>query len=261
MFQKHRVEVITFVVALSTSVSILGWMEYQKPHHGLLAYLQREAEVRNRHTGAVLVSGPTQQEAILTYLERVRRRRAEEQSWVEGAGPTPGFQGVGGRPRSRIGRKPGGRLAGADLRKIDFSGADLSGLSLRSAYCEDASFVGTHLNDARLEETIFTGANFRESLLNNANVSNADLSHAVLVDVQAHGGNFQGANFTGSDLSGGDFSGADLTGANFSDVVFSPQTNFTGANLTKAQHVSEALRLHAEKSGARFQSEAIVAVE
>lgn len=261
MFQKHRVEVITFTVAFTFSLLILGWMEYQKPNHGFLAHLQPKAEVRNRHTGEVLLSGATQRAALLDYMAWIRIRRAERERVSEGDGPMQIIQQAGEWRGSRSRRRPGGRLENADLRDADLSGADLSGIRLRSAYCEGADFQRAHLNDARLEGAVFDGANFREAMLSDADLSEANLSNAVLVNVLAQGGIFQGADFTGSDLSGGDFSGADLTNANLADVKFDPYTSFTGANLENARHVSESLRLHAEKSGARFQAEATGAAE
>jgi len=232
-------------------------MEYQKPNHGLLAYLQPKAEVRNRHTGEVLLSGSSKRAALIEYMEWIRTRRAEREAALrerieaEGGNTETNAQ-TADRRSLRYRGGPGGRLENADLRDLDLSGADLSGIRLRSAYCEGVDFQHARLNDAQLERTVFEGANFRDSMLTGANLSEANLSNAILVNVMAKGGDFQHADFTGSDLSGGDFSGADLSGANLANVAFNLSSNFSGAMMGNARNIAEPLRLHAEKSGAVF---------
>ncbi len=80
----------------------------------------------------------------------------------------------------------------------------------------------------------FSGPNanlslFRGKDLRGVNLSNADFSHSVPVDINFSGANLRGANFHTCFLSGSRFYQADLTGADFTDAYLEGE-NFNIAN-------------------------------
>jgi TIR domain/Pentapeptide repeats (8 copies) len=85
-----------------------------------------------------------------------------------------------------------GRFGDADLRDVNFSGADLTA-------SEFFSYCGSEIRPACL-----VGADF-----NSANLENADLSYADLSEAD-----FTGANLVGTNLSGAKLNRANLTHAN-----------------------------------------------
>ncbi|WP_434524140.1 pentapeptide repeat-containing protein [Photorhabdus asymbiotica] len=166
----------------------------------------------------------------------------------------------------------GSTLLGADLTNVrvdncNFSGCDLSKTDLTHVHGKNALFekciVGsdTNMPDAELPNAIFRGckssggqpvlnrlkapgANFSGALLPSVIMENADLSQANLVNVDLSGASLASCNFTGaimtlvnlqnttlqtSNFSQATLVGTDFTGANINHV------NFSGANLTNAR--------------------------
>ncbi|CAQ83290.1 MULTISPECIES: pentapeptide repeat-containing protein [Photorhabdus] len=166
----------------------------------------------------------------------------------------------------------GSTLLGADLTNVkvddcNFSGCDLSKTDLTDVHGKNALFekciVGsdTNMPGAELPNAIFRGckssggqpvlnrlkapgANFSGALLPSVIMENADLSQANLVNVDLSGASLASCNFTGaimtlvnlqnttlqtSNFSQATLVGTDFTGANINHV------NFSGANLTNAR--------------------------
>lgn len=109
--------------------------------------------------------------------------------------------------------KRGGRLAGLDLRGIDFSWMDLSHFTFR----------GSDLRGAKFCRTILSGVEF-----NDANMEGADLQGAVMemdgpigfVHANLRRANLRGAGFTDVNFECCDLRRADFTGARLHDVCF-----------------------------------------
>lgn len=104
-------------------------------------------------------------------------------------------------------------LAGANLERINWSGADLikanlANANLRGANLIGADLSGANLTDANLQEAMLSGAVLVGAYLSRANLRKAVLSGAVLKGAVLHDSNLQGANVVDAD-----FSAADLTGA------------------------------------------------
>ena len=147
-------------------------------------------------------------------------------------------------------------FSGADLRKMNFAGADLTG----------ANFEGADLTSADLAGAKLVGANFTDATLADADLTTADLTGAhfegtVLSSwfdkertygsqAMAHGADLSGAtlneatlNFAGCDLrsvtfgainlTGADFEGADLTSADLAGATLRG-VNLRNANMTDA---------------------------
>ena len=123
---------------------------------------------------------------------------------------------------------------GANLPRVDLSGADLSGAALRKA----------NLSDSDLSAADLSGADLSKVFLTKTNLSGADLSGADLCDAFLAKANLSGANLSGANLSGADFrkanleksnlSGADLSGANLSQVLYGEKAVFFEAKADSA---------------------------
>ena len=245
MFRKHRVEIITFAVALTVSASIFLAMELKKPDHGIFLHLKGRSEVRHRQTGEVLLEGKSKRQAVTEYLNWRRDVRS-------GPNSRPGRCGENtGRERSPMGTRY--RLEGADLNGVDFSDADLIGLRLRNAYCEEADFRGAFLMESRLDGTRLNGADFRGASIAHADLSGADLSGANLAGAVAQGVQLQNAILRGCDLSGADFAGANFRGADLAEATFDNRTYFGHAHLSEALNLSEGLRAQARRTRAKLE--------
>lgn len=102
-------------------------------------------------------------------------------------------------------------LCGANLNRVDFSGALLCKANLHEAHLSGANFYGANLSKADLILADLSGANLNRSSF--------------------HGANLRGANLNGSSLHGADLSGANLYG------VYIYETSFYGADLRGAKNV------------------------
>jgi len=107
--------------------------------------------------------------------------------------------------------EPGANLRDADLRNVDFSGAELSKANLIGADLNEANLRNVDLNGADLRDVDFSGADLRDADLSRADLSRADLSSAIL----------RGTNLSRADLSGADLSRANLSSAIFSEAILS----------------------------------------
>jgi uncharacterized protein YjbI with pentapeptide repeats len=101
-------------------------------------------------------------------------------------------------------------LSGADLTKLNLTGANLRG----------ADLSGATLSQANLTNTDLTGANLEGAVLNSANLSGASLT----------GANLKSASLENADLSYAGFISANLEAANLKDAKLQ-FTNFRGANF------------------------------
>ena len=139
-----------------------------------------------------------------------------------------------------------GRFPGADLRRVDFAGADLSGAILRAARLEGASFSGAKLHAAILDSAQLQGATFAKS-----DRFDGSFDVAEAPDVSLRGARLDDANFDSAQLRGATLVGAVLTGASFNN------TRLAGAALgsVRAEGTSfyEAKMQGAFLIGARLQ--------
>ncbi|MGP0058554.1 MAG: pentapeptide repeat-containing protein [Beijerinckiaceae bacterium] len=148
----------------------------------------------------------------------------------------------------------------ADLRQVDFTGADLSFASLQSAKLDKAQFgcatlqfgctqlQKADLSRAEMHRALLRGANMKGALLTfakldgalleGANMMGAVLDSAQLDDASMTSAQLQGASLNQADLRAADLSaagmdGASLIGANLTaTVLFYAQLQ--GADLTRA---------------------------
>lgn len=249
LLKKHKVEIITAIVALTISGTCLVWIELGKPNWGVLGYIIPERAIRHKDTGAVLRKGRTKRQAVESLLNRLYgRRRQENPGWAPEPGRGPRNGGYDTDDLDRwIARRES--LAGADLHGVNFANADLRWLHLRDADCDGATFHHAQIIDAKMEGATFRGADFDGAELGKSDFSRADLSGAKLTRVDLSGTVLRDAVLASSDISGSFFVEADCRGVDFGGVTFDGRTNFRGAQLQGARNMSSELRDHAVSTG------------
>lgn len=104
--------------------------------------------------------------------------------------------------------------AGFDLKGGNYTSWEFMGASLAKAKMASCCFKDADLSFVNMMKGDFNHCDFTNANLQNANLSNADLSYA---------------DFTGANLIGANLTGADLTGAKIDLVLFSEDTDFSGA--------------------------------
>ncbi|MEK0364858.1 MAG: pentapeptide repeat-containing protein [Nitrosopumilus sp.] len=173
-------------------------------------------------------------------------------------------------------------LTGADFSGSNISEADLTGADLTNAKLQKASLLGSILAYANLTGADFSGSNLSNADLTGADLTNAnlsetnlikaDMSNAIIKDVNFSNANMKGinlsennllgiylansilsgANFTGADLSGSNLSNADLTGADLTNANLKG-ADFSGANLSGAT-LENANLSNADLSGSNLSN-------
>jgi uncharacterized protein YjbI with pentapeptide repeats len=74
----------------------------------------------------------------------------------------------------------GANFSGADLQGAVFNGSDLAGANLHGVNLSNGITYLTNLSDANLSDAILTSAMMLKSIFRNANVTGADFSFALL---------------------------------------------------------------------------------
>ncbi len=124
----------------------------------------------------------------------------------------------------------GAWLPGANLSDTDLHGADLSGAQLGGADLSDADVQSANLV-APLDHANLAGANLSHADFSNpsqgyfatfadANLTDATLTHASLIDVALTGADLTGATLADDNLTGADLKGATVAGASFENVIW-----------------------------------------
>jgi uncharacterized protein YjbI with pentapeptide repeats len=138
----------------------------------------------------------------------------------------------------------GAVLDNADLRGADLTGAQLQRASLRFAQLQGQfpeaatqgapiGLTGANLMEAQLQGAYLMNAELREANLNFANLMGAFLWGAQLQGASLFWANLNGADLWGANLQAARLQGAHLAGADLTDSVLW-QTDFQDATLTLA---------------------------
>ena len=124
-------------------------------------------------------------------------------------------------------------FSGADLRNMNFGGANLVG----------ADFEGANLARANLKGAKLAGANFKGATLSGADLTSADLTGAAFEDTVLSSGPEWAANLSGATLDKAtlNFAGCNLSSVNFGAVNLAG-ADFEGANLARANLKGADLR-------------------
>ncbi|KAM3091003.1 pentapeptide repeat-containing protein [Phormidesmis sp. 146-12] len=126
----------------------------------------------------------------------------------------------------RLANLKGAKFDNALLNEADFREADLSKVNFHKANLDKANFSKVNLSKANLSQAILSEANFDSSSLEAAFLHTADLMNANLENA-----NLYKAVLAGAWLSGANFRGANLHEANLV-AVQARKADFTGAILT-----------------------------
>lgn len=145
-------------------------------------------------------------------------------------------------------RLAGAKLAGLDLRSLnfnrvdltgtDFTGADLADTWFYESEADTADFTDANLSEATfmqtsLDHAVFAGADATDARFRDADLTGADFTNAILVDGEFVRNVTSGAVFAGADLSGARMAVEDLVGVDFSNAIL-VGTNFAEADLEGA---------------------------
>jgi uncharacterized protein YjbI with pentapeptide repeats len=148
----------------------------------------------------------------------------------------------------------GQNLAGADLTGADFTQANLQGANLSGTRCYyltggfggsvdniTTTFKGANLSQSDLSNALLFEGDFTDTNLNGANLSKAKLSGAKLSGAKLTQANLIEARFGSADLEGANLTSANLTKAEFGSAKLN-RANFTQANLTQSDFGGYDLR-------------------
>jgi hypothetical protein len=105
-------------------------------------------------------------------------------------------------------------LRGQDLDLLDLTGADLSGAQLT-----DADLIGSNLASTPTRPSLLI-----RTKLTRADLSDADLTRAIVFNAELEGANLEGANLTDAILVGVDLERANLHGALLTGVYYDEKT-------------------------------------
>ena len=144
------------------------------------------------------------------------------------------------------------RLAGTDLRHVDFGESDLSGAVLRGAHLEGATFAGASLHgaildNAQLQDSSFAARAVVEKQLAEAQLPNSSFRSAQLQRANLENVNLRGASFRFAQLRDAKLDGAKLQGALFQTAMMQ------GASFARAQLQGASLK-NVRMTGASFKN-------
>ncbi len=139
----------------------------------------------------------------------------------------------------------GARLAGANLsrgrfRKADFSGADLSGADLSRADLRGTNLTGANLSGAKLEKADLDGADLTGATLDDASFVGTKAREAKFENVRAAKSVWRDALASKSRFAGVDFREADFTGADLVETSWE-KAELGGANLERSIWINAEL--------------------
>jgi hypothetical protein len=97
----------------------------------------------------------------------------------------------------------------ADVREIDFSGANAKNAYWAKADFSYADFFRADLSNVSFRSSILKSVQFKEAKLTNAVLVESDLTNAVLEEADCEGANFAGAKVLGMKLKGAILEGVD----------------------------------------------------
>lgn len=127
-------------------------------------------------------------------------------------------------------------LRGADLSGVNLSGANLEGTNLGPLttyrYAKGGDYIGFYKGASYYTKGQVV-SDSKNSILNGANLSNANFKNSRIVHVDMRYANLKGADFRGSSLKKSNISYSLVDNANFTGVDFS-DIRFVGVNLKTA---------------------------
>jgi uncharacterized protein YjbI with pentapeptide repeats len=151
----------------------------------------------------------------------------------------------------------------------NYYGIKLKNALFNANYLSKANFISSKLDNVKFDAEIeydninqcafekntildganFTNANLKNVIFNGANLTEANFTGANLTEANFTGANLTGANFTGATLKDVKFFEADLTGANFTNATIiinecMPREIFEDTNLTDANFTGVTIKTY-----------------
>lgn len=137
-----------------------------------------------------------------------------------------------------------------NLSHLDFTGMDLSGINLSQSVLHGTCFDMCLMHDVTLIFAQLIRASLRETQLDLVNATEADFTEADLYQATLNGAMLLEATLEGVDARQARFSDADLSGANLKRAQLN-DADFTGATLSGAD-LTDAEMEWAILTGVRF---------
>jgi uncharacterized protein YjbI with pentapeptide repeats len=109
----------------------------------------------------------------------------------------------------------GAKLQHAQFNRASLQGASLDGAELQHAEFEEASLQGASMHDAKLQDATFRSAGLQGAFLNGAELQGASFKFTELEAASLTGSKLQGASFAYANLQAVSFDSAELQGASF----------------------------------------------
>lgn len=114
-----------------------------------------------------------------------------------------------------------GNLSEAYCYASDFTGANLSGVELSGA-----TLIDSNLSDNDLSQAVMRGADLSGANLQNSNLSAANLQNALLISANLHN-----SNLTAADIRGANLTSTNLTRSKVDGIKYNRQTRFRGIRV------------------------------
>jgi len=149
-----------------------------------------------------------------------------------------------------------GTFTGADLRRVDFTGATLNGAIFWDAELQGANLARVTAQAASFEFARLEGANLEHAWLPNANFAGARLKLAKLTAASLQGANFFIAQLQSSDLYRANLQGATLVDASLQDAMLLA-TDLRGTSFNYAR-LHGAILDTAKLQGADFSGAVLI---
>lgn len=111
-------------------------------------------------------------------------------------------------------------LEGAQLQNASLNSADLTGVKLSRAQMSYINMANANARNVNLSEAVLTGAVLRKSVFVDGNLRDADLSFAILQEVDLSGADLTNANLTQAVLNGAIIINTKLKGAVLDNAIW-----------------------------------------
>lgn len=137
-------------------------------------------------------------------------------------------------------------LSELDLSKLDLSGVNLAGARMEEVNLSDSNLTRAILKEADLSRSNLSGANMDGAVLDKVRLDGANCVNTIFRSVSIELSDFSGLVLKDADFSSAcgeyvDFSGADLTGAVFVEAKL-PRSDFDGCQLAGADFRKAEIR-------------------
>ena len=126
------------------------------------------------------------------------------------------------------------KFNGAKLQKSSFTRTDLRGASFLGSDLTESWLNGVNAENSKFDSAQLRVINIKGSNFKQASISRADMSHSLIQNSSFYQANLQQSKFNGVMFDSPDMRMANFMGSILSGSIFTPTTQFSGANFTGA---------------------------